>query len=195
MHFSITSPTKNLKIKYKTNSVQPNRKSETLRVWHKHRSIFDKELFNYLFDKLFSTLTYTSAYDKKRKSPKQQQQPTEEIQMAVNKDIMIITGVKVKYLSLKENEYGHKQFFNVLDTTPLQYLIELRKLLKMQIWDYNDKFYLKINDLKIRELPGEHVFQKDVPYIMDLTFLKYDFQKNGEQITGYSISEIKFIKY
>ena len=25
---------------------------------------------------------------------------------------------------------------------------------------------------------------------MDLTFSKYDFQKNREQITGYSISEI-----
>ena len=24
---------------------------------------------------------------------------------------------------------------------------------------------------------------------MDLTFSKYDFQKNGDQITGYSISE------
>ena len=41
---------------------------------------------------------------KKKKSPKQQQQPTEEIQMADNKDIMINTGVKVKYLSLKEND-------------------------------------------------------------------------------------------
>ena len=60
----------------------------------------------------------------------------------------------------------------------------------MQIWDYNDKFYLKINDLKIRELPGEPSFQKDVPYIMDLTFSKYDFEKHGEQITGYSICEI-----
>ena len=28
------------------------------------------------------------------------------------------------------------------------------------------------------------------PYIMDLSFCKYDFQKNGDQITGYSISEI-----
>ena len=44
----------------------------------------------------------------KKKSPKQQ--PTEEIQMADNKDIMVITGVKVKYLSLKENEYGHDHF-------------------------------------------------------------------------------------
>ena len=60
----------------------------------------------------------------------------------------------------------------------------------MQIWDHNDKFYLKINDIKFKELPGEHTFRKDVPYIMDITFRKYDFQKNGEQITGYSISEI-----
>ena len=65
----------------------------------------------------------------------------------------------------------------------------------MQIWDYSDKFYLKINDIRIKELPDEHTFQKDMPYIMDITFRKYDFEKNGEQITGYSISEInKFIK-
>ena len=65
----------------------------------------------------------------------------------------------------------------------------------MPIWDYNDKFYLKINDLKIRELPGEPSFQKGVPYIMDITFSKYGFEKNGEQITGYSISEINKIYY
>ena len=125
----------------------------------------------------------------KKKSPKQQ--PT-EIPMA-NNDIMALTGIKCKYLSLKENEYGHNHFFNVLDITPLQQLIELRKSLKMPIWDYNDKFYLKINDIKIKELPGDTSFQKDVPYIMDITFRKYDFQKNGEQITGYSISGINKI--
>ena len=59
----------------------------------------------------------------KKKSPTQQ--PT-EIPMA-DKDIMVITGVKMKYLSLKENEYGHNHFFNVIDITPLQQLIELRK--------------------------------------------------------------------
>ena len=69
----------------------------------------------------------------KKKSTKQQ--PTEETQMADNKDIMVITGVKVKYLSLKENEYGHNDFFNVLDIAPLQDLIELRKSLKMPLWD------------------------------------------------------------
>ena len=80
----------------------------------------------------------------KKKSPKQQ--PT-EIPMA-NNDIMVITGIKMKYLFLKENEYGHNHFFNVLDFTPLQQLIELRRSLKMPIWDYNDKFYFKINDIK-----------------------------------------------
>ena len=125
----------------------------------------------------------------KKKSPKQQ--PT-EIPMA-NTDFMVITGIKMKYLSLKENEYGHNHFFNVLDITPLQQLIEFRKSLKIPIWDYNNKFYLKINGLQIKELPGEPSFQKDAPYIMDLTFSKYDFEKNGEQITGYSICEINKI--
>ena len=59
----------------------------------------------------------------KKKSPKQQ--PT-EIPMA-NNDRMVITGIKMKYLSLKENAYGHNHFFNVLDIAPLQQLIELRK--------------------------------------------------------------------
>ena len=50
---------------------------------------------------------YVQVLMTKKKSPKQQQQPTEEIQMAGNKDIMIITGTNMKYLSLMENEYGH----------------------------------------------------------------------------------------
>ena len=73
----------------------------------------------------------------------------------------------MKYLSLKENEYGHNHFFNVLDESPLKELLELRKMLKMQIWDYNDKFDLKTNGIKIRELSCEIGFKKDVPYIMD----------------------------
>ena len=125
---------------------------------------------------------------KKKKSPKQQ--PTEDIPMADNKDIMVITGTKMKHVSLKENEYGHNNFFNVLDITPLQDLIELRTSLKMQVWDYNVKFHLKTNDVKIRESPCEIEFNKDVPYIMDFTFSKYDFEKKGEQITGCSISEM-----
>ena len=126
----------------------------------------------------------------KKKSPTPQ--PTEETQMADN-DTMAITWTKVKHSSLTENEYGHNHFFNVLGITPLQQLIELRKSLKMPIGDYNDRSYPK--DLKIKELPGEIEFKKHVPYITDITFRKYGFQKNGEQITGYMISELmKFIK-
>ena len=44
-----------------------------------------------------------------------------------DKDIMVITGIKMEYLLPKGNEYGHNHFFNVLDITPLQDLIELRK--------------------------------------------------------------------
>ena len=84
---------------------------------------------------------------KKKKSPKQQQQPTEEIQMA-DKDIMIITGVKVKYLSPKGNEYGHNHFFNVIDITPLQQPIGLRNSLKMPIWGYDDKLHFKSQRFK-----------------------------------------------
>ena len=44
---------------------------------------------------------------------------------------------------------------------------------------------MKIKAVKVKET----CFKKDHPYIMDLTFSKYDFEKKGEQITGYSISE------
>ena len=40
------------------------------------------------------------------------------------------------------------------------------------------------------EVKVETGFNKGHPYIMALKFSKYDFQKNGEQITGYIISEI-----
>ena len=38
------------------------------------------------------------------------------------------------------------------------------------------------------------VLKKGNPYIIDLTFSKYDVQKKGEQITSYSISEILCFK-
>ena len=62
---------------------------------------------------------------KHKKSPRQQ--PTEYIQVASNSDIMIDIGIKMEYLSLKGNEHGSNHFFNMLDVTPLQDLIELRK--------------------------------------------------------------------
>ena len=109
--------------------------------------------------------------------------------MPTAKEVKQIKEIKVKYLSEKENEYGTNHFFAVLDETPLKELIELGTPMQMPIWEYNDKFYLKINAVKVKELKLEAGFEKDVPHIMDLTFTKYDFQKGGEQITGYSISE------
>ena len=60
---------------------------------------------------------------KNKKSPKQQ--PSEEIQMASNPDIKIITGIKLKYLSEKQNDYGTNHMFQLLDESPLKEPIEL----------------------------------------------------------------------
>ena len=111
------------------------------------------------------------------------------------KEIKQIKKIKLKYLSGKENEYGTNHFFQLLDITPLQELVELRDSMKMPIWENNNKFYLKVNAVKAQEAKVENGFNKDHPYIMDLTFSKYDLQKNGKQITGYSISEINKMYY
>ena len=52
---------------------------------------------------------------KKKKSPKQQP----EIQMASNPDIKIISGIKIKYISERQNDYGCNYMFQVLGETPL----------------------------------------------------------------------------
>ena len=123
---------------------------------------------------------------------KKRQQTKENMPNIKDKEVKQIKELKLKYLSLKENEYGRNHMFAVLDETPLKELIELTDM-KMPIWEYNDKYYLKINAVKINELADAIEFKKDVPYIMDLTFSKYDFEKKGEQIKGYSISEINKI--
>ena len=105
------------------------------------------------------------------------------------KEVKQIREIKLTYLSEKENEYGINHFFQVLDITPLQELIELRHM-KIPIWEYNNKFYLKINAVKVKEAQDENGFKKDVLYIMDLTFTKYGFEKGEQTFNGYSISEI-----
>ena len=92
---------------------------------------------------------------KKKKSPKQQ--PSEEIQMASNPDIKVITGIKLKYLSEKINEYGSNRMFQLLDESPLKELIELEDM-KKPIWEYSGKYYLKIHAVRIKELPVEACF-------------------------------------
>ena len=75
--------------------------------------------------------------------------------------------------------------FQLLDEPPLKELIESEDMQK-PIWEYSGKYYLAINAVKVKET----CFNKDHPYIMVLTFSKYGFEKKGEQITIYSISEI-----
>ena len=106
------------------------------------------------------------------------------------KEVKQVKEIKLKYFSEKGNEYGTNHFFQVLDITPLQELIELGEIIKILIWQYNNQFYMKINAVKVKEAKVENGFKKDVPYIMDLTFSKHGFQKNGEQLTGYSIFEL-----
>ena len=62
----------------------------------------------------------------KKTSPKQ---PSEEIQMA-NPDIKVFIGIKLKYLSEKQNDYGCNHMFQLLDETPLNKLIELKEDMK-----------------------------------------------------------------
>ena len=62
---------------------------------------------------------YISAYEKKKKSPKQ---PSEEIQVA-NPDIKVITGIKVIFLFEEQNDYGTNHMFQVLDETPLKEVV------------------------------------------------------------------------
>ena len=48
--------------------------------------------------------------------------------MASNPDIKIITGINLKCLSVKINEFGSNHFFAVLDEPPLKELIELEDM-------------------------------------------------------------------
>ena len=52
--------------------------------------------------------------------------------MASNTDIKVITGIRLKYISEKINEYGTNHMFQVLDETPLQEYIESGEDLKNQ---------------------------------------------------------------
>ena len=122
---------------------------------------------------------------------------------------MEITGIKLKYLSEKQNNYGINHFFELLDLIkPLKELIELKdkdKDMNIPIWEYNEKYYLKFNDKRLDEYSvnkynqdqtnglEQIIFKKDIPYIMDVTFKEYNFEKKGETIKGYTISEINKI--
>ena len=77
--------------------------------------------------------------------------------MASNTDIQIIIGTKLKHLSEKINEYGTNHMFQVLGETPLKELVELEDMTN-QFGEYNGKYYLEINAVKLKEVKVENCF-------------------------------------
>ena len=67
--------------------------------------------------------------------------------------------------------------FQVLDETPLQELMELRKVMKMPIWEYNGKYYLKIKAVKLKEVNVENVFLKTILILWIYRLIKTTFKK------------------
>ena len=74
--------------------------------------------------------------------------------------------------------------------------------MRIPVWEYDKKHYLNISAKQLVQYSvdrfnedekngiEEVAFKKDKPYIMDLTFSKYGFEKPGEQIKGYAISKM-----
>ena len=60
-----------------------------------------------------------------------------------------ITGNKLTYSSEKKTDYGTNNFFQVLDESPLKEIIELGKGMRIPVWEYDNKHYLKISDKKL----------------------------------------------
>ena len=98
--------------------------------------------------------------------------------------------------------------FQVLDEKQMNDILKLaEENMKIPVWKYEDKCFLTINDKKVlqysidkyNETPDndngiEQIeFKKDTPYIIDLTFYRYEFVKDKETIKGYTISEINKI--
>ena len=65
----------------------------------------------------------------------------------------MISGIKLKLLRAKKNEYGEHNLFQVLDEKQLHDIYKLaEECLKIQIWNYNDKCYLRVNKRKSRSI-------------------------------------------
>ena len=72
----------------------------------------------------------------------------------------------------------------------------------MLILEYNNKFYLKINGVTVKEVADmlrkdalqiENAFKKDHPYIVDLPFGKYGCQKKASRL--HDIVLLKLIRF
>ena len=60
------------------------------------------------------------------------------------------------------------------------------KIHEKKVYQYSIDKYNETTENEI----GQIEFKKDTTYIIDLTFYRYEFEKNGETIKGYTLSEI-----
>ena len=97
--------------------------------------------------------------------------------MASNSDIKIITEIKLKCLFAKINGYCTNHMFQVLGETPLQELFGLGKDLKMPIWEYNGKYYLKFHAVKFEEVKVESCFKKIIFILWIYRLVNTTFRK------------------
>ena len=59
---------------------------------------------------------------------------------------IIILGIKVQSFSTEKDDYGDSNLFQV----QLGYIFRLAEdNMNMQVWKYNDKYYLKVNQEKV----------------------------------------------
>ena len=121
---------------------------------------------------------------------------------------IFIPEIKLQLLSTK-NAYGTFQRFQVLGEKHLQNICKLaEENVKMPIWKYNDKCYPETTDRQVveyrvdlsTEIPeckiGLFSLSKDMSYIVDLTFYKYEFKAMGDKLKDiHFLKSIKMFSY
>ena len=65
--------------------------------------------------------------------------------------------------------------------------------MKKPVWEYNGKYYLEINGVKVKEAKVENASKKEYPYIMELSFSNMIFRKMESRLQVIVFP--KFIKY
>ena len=130
---------------------------------------------------------------------------TVEIKMDDKLDIqtdIIISGIKSKFLFTKRMSTERNNFFKYLMKSNLDmFLNSPDKILKCQFGNTMKNVILKlmIQRFLIMQLTDGDIevikFTKYLPYVLDLTSYRYEFEKSKEIIKGYTISKInKFNK-
>ena len=83
---------------------------------------------------------------------------------------MLITGIKLKCLSKKQNAYGENHMLQVLDEKQMNDIFKLaEENMKIPVWKYEDKCYLKLMKRKFINIQLISIMK---PLTMELNKLK-----------------------